>query len=142
MRKLYFIISCLVNSFTVFGCCGSTEKKKFKKLVCECFGIKESDIVGVYYGYGDRDFETYIEQEASDEVLNCRWWIKHKVCCYLLVCFIRSDINPDLNKVRLINSSSEKKKDLHKGFSVCKKGGVEDYYELKKFDNFRKDSDS
>ena len=140
MRKLYFILGCLVNSFTVFGCCCSTEKKKFRKLVCECFGIKESDIVGVYFGHNS-DFETYIEQEASDEVLNCRWWIKHEVSCYLLVCFIRSDINPAFNKVRLTNSSSEKKKDLHKGFSVCKKGGVEYYYELKKFDNFRNNGD-
>ena len=141
MNKGLILFGCLFSNVVIFGrcCCKDDNNKskssaesveaKFKKLVCRCFGLQDSDIISVKSSDKYEDIDAFFPKNELDESVGT---IYHKIGSKFLYCLLRNNIAPDVNLVApdfLITDGNFKY--LEKGFYIAYPSGVPNYFTLK-----------
>ena len=143
MNKGLILFGCFFSNVVIFGrcCCNNNNNKsksstesveiKFKKLVCKCFGLQESDIISVKSAdklIPVNNIFNVDERDASACVIN------YKIGSRFLWCLLRKAANADINLLTgCMPTIDVDCKYLEEGFSVefpNERGKY--YYKLKK----------
>lgn len=141
MNKGLILIVCLFSNVVIFGrcCCKDDNNKskssaesvetKFKKLVCKCFGLQDSDIISVKSSDKSENINAFFSKDELDESVGT---ILHKIGSKFLYCLLRKGVTADVRLVQcdmLIADVSFKY--LEKGFYIRYSSGTSSYFTLK-----------